>query len=35
VQDGAGSQFDPVAAELFVGAWADGWDTWQRAAAVS
>jgi hypothetical protein len=35
VQDSAGSQFDPVAAELFVGAWADGWDTWQRAAAVS
>jgi hypothetical protein len=35
VQDGAGSQFDPVAAELFVDAWADGWDTWQRAAAAS
>ena len=33
VQEGAGSQFDPVAAELFVDAWADGWDTWQRAAA--
>jgi HD-GYP domain-containing protein (c-di-GMP phosphodiesterase class II) len=35
VQDGAGTQFDPVAAELFVEAWADGWDTWQRAAAAS
>jgi HD-GYP domain-containing protein (c-di-GMP phosphodiesterase class II) len=33
VQDGAGTQFDPVAAELFVHAWADGWDTWQRAAS--
>jgi HD-GYP domain-containing protein (c-di-GMP phosphodiesterase class II) len=33
VQDGAGSQFDPVAAELFVEAWSEGWDTWQRAAA--
>ena len=29
----AGTQFDPVAAELFVGAWADGWDTWRAAAA--
>jgi HD-GYP domain-containing protein (c-di-GMP phosphodiesterase class II) len=35
VQDGAGTQFDPVAAELFVDAWADGWDTWQRAATAS
>ena len=35
VQEGAGSQFDPVAAELFVDAWADGWDTWHRAAAAS
>jgi HD-GYP domain-containing protein (c-di-GMP phosphodiesterase class II) len=35
VQEGAGTQFDPVAAELFVEAWADGWDTWQRAAAAS
>jgi HD-GYP domain-containing protein (c-di-GMP phosphodiesterase class II) len=35
VEDGAGSQFDPVAAELFVEAWAEGWDTWQRAAAAS
>jgi HD-GYP domain-containing protein (c-di-GMP phosphodiesterase class II) len=33
VQEGAGTQFDPVAAELFVRAWADGWDTWQRAAS--
>jgi hypothetical protein len=32
---GAGAQFDPVAAELFVEAWADGWDVWQRAAAAS
>ena len=31
VERGAGTQFDPVAAELFVEAWADGWDTWQRA----
>lgn len=33
VEDGAGTQFDPVAAELFVTAWAEGWDTWQRAAS--
>jgi len=33
VEDCAGSQFDPVAAELFVEAWADGWDTWHAAAA--
>jgi HD-GYP domain-containing protein (c-di-GMP phosphodiesterase class II) len=33
VQDGAGTQFDPVAAGVFVDAWADGWDTWQRAAS--
>jgi putative two-component system response regulator len=33
VADGAGTQFDPLAAELFVEAWADGWDTWQRAVA--
>ena len=33
VEDGAGSQFDPVAAELFVEAWADGWDTWHAAAS--
>ena len=35
VQAGAGTQFDPTAAEIFVEAWADGWDTWQRAAAAS
>jgi hypothetical protein len=35
VEAEAGTQFDPVAAELFVAAWADGWDTWQRAAAAS
>jgi len=33
VEDGAGTQFDPVAAGLFVESWADGWDTWQRAAS--
>jgi putative two-component system response regulator len=33
VEAEAGAQFDPVAAELFVEAWADGWDTWQRAEA--
>jgi HD-GYP domain-containing protein (c-di-GMP phosphodiesterase class II) len=33
VEDCAGSQFDPVAAELFVEAWAEGWDTWHAAAA--
>jgi HD-GYP domain-containing protein (c-di-GMP phosphodiesterase class II) len=33
VEDGAGKQFDPVAAELFVHAWADGWDTWRAAVA--
>jgi HD-GYP domain-containing protein (c-di-GMP phosphodiesterase class II) len=33
VQDGAGTQFDPVAAEIFVAAWAEGWNTWQRAAS--
>jgi HD-GYP domain-containing protein (c-di-GMP phosphodiesterase class II) len=33
VEHGAGTQFDPVAAELFVEAWAEGWDTWQRAVA--
>jgi HD-GYP domain-containing protein (c-di-GMP phosphodiesterase class II) len=33
VESGAGSQFDPVAAEFFVAAWAEGWDTWQRAQA--
>jgi HD-GYP domain-containing protein (c-di-GMP phosphodiesterase class II) len=33
VEKGAGAQFDPVAAELFVEAWAAGWDTWHAAAA--
>jgi HD-GYP domain-containing protein (c-di-GMP phosphodiesterase class II) len=33
VENGAGTQFDPVAAELFAGAWAAGWDTWHAAAA--
>jgi HD-GYP domain-containing protein (c-di-GMP phosphodiesterase class II) len=33
VENGAGTQFDPVAAELFAAAWADGWDTWQAAVA--
>jgi HD-GYP domain-containing protein (c-di-GMP phosphodiesterase class II) len=33
VERGAGTQFDPLAAELFVAVWADGWDTWQAAAA--
>jgi HD-GYP domain-containing protein (c-di-GMP phosphodiesterase class II) len=33
VEAGAGTQFDPVAAELFLEAWAYGWDTWQRAIA--
>jgi HD-GYP domain-containing protein (c-di-GMP phosphodiesterase class II) len=33
VEDCAGSQFDPVVAELFVEAWAEGWDTWHAAAA--
>ena len=31
VEAEAGAQFDPVAAELFVEAWADGWDIWQKA----
>ena len=33
VEDGAGTQFDPVAAKLFVEAWAHGWDTWHAAAS--
>jgi len=33
VEYGAGTQFDPVAAKLFVEAWVDGWNTWQHAAA--
>jgi HD-GYP domain-containing protein (c-di-GMP phosphodiesterase class II) len=35
VEDGAGTQFDPAAARLFVEIWAEGWDTWQRAATAS
>jgi HD-GYP domain-containing protein (c-di-GMP phosphodiesterase class II) len=33
VERGAGTQFDPHVAELFVDAWADGWDTWRSSAA--
>src|SRR5437764_1726969 len=33
VEEGAGTQFDPVAAELFVEAWAHGWDTWHASVA--
>jgi HD-GYP domain-containing protein (c-di-GMP phosphodiesterase class II) len=33
VEHGAGTQFDPIAAELFVETWAEGWDTWHAAAA--
>jgi len=33
VERGAGTQFDPHVAELFVDAWADGWDTWRAAVA--
>jgi HD-GYP domain-containing protein (c-di-GMP phosphodiesterase class II) len=33
VEQGAGTQFDPTAAEVFVEAWAEGWDTWHAAAA--
>jgi HD-GYP domain-containing protein (c-di-GMP phosphodiesterase class II) len=33
VERGAGTQFDPFVALLFVDAWADGWDTWHAAAA--
>lgn len=33
VEEGAGRQFDPVAAEVFVEAWADGWNTWHAAVA--
>jgi HD-GYP domain-containing protein (c-di-GMP phosphodiesterase class II) len=35
VERGAGTQFDPRVAELFVAAWAGGWDTWLPAAAAS
>ena len=33
VEHGAGTQFDPIAAELFLETWAEGWDTWHAAAA--
>lgn len=33
VERGAGSQFDPCAAELFVEAWTEGWDTWLAVAS--
>ena len=33
VEDGSGTQFDPVASELFVDAWAYGWDTCHAAIA--
>lgn len=33
VEHAAGTQFDPAAAEVFVEAWAAGWDTWHAAAA--
>jgi HD-GYP domain-containing protein (c-di-GMP phosphodiesterase class II) len=29
----AGTQFDPVVAELFVEVWAEGWDTWLAQAS--
>jgi HD-GYP domain-containing protein (c-di-GMP phosphodiesterase class II) len=32
VERGAGTQFDPQIAELFVATWAEGWDTWLAAA---
>jgi len=32
VERGAGTQFDPCIAELFVETWAAGWDTWLAAA---
>ena len=33
VERGAGTQFDPVVAELFVEIWAEGWDTWLARAS--
>ena len=33
VERGAGTQFDPVVAELFVEVWAEGWDTWLAQAS--
>jgi HD-GYP domain-containing protein (c-di-GMP phosphodiesterase class II) len=33
VERGAGTQFDPLVAELFVEVWAEGWDTWLARAS--
>jgi len=33
VERGAGTQFDPIVAELFVEVWAEGWDTWLARAS--
>ena len=33
VERGAGTQFDPRVAELFVDSWWSGWDTWLAAAS--
>jgi HD-GYP domain-containing protein (c-di-GMP phosphodiesterase class II) len=35
VRHGAGTQFDPLVAELFLEAWETGWDTWQLTAVAS
>jgi HD-GYP domain-containing protein (c-di-GMP phosphodiesterase class II) len=35
VERGAGTQFDPQVAAIFIDIWADGWDTWWPAAAAS
>lgn len=35
VESGAGTQFDPDVADLFLEVWADGWDTWRPAALAS
>src|SRR5579875_1041624 len=35
VKRGAGTQFDPRVAELFLDVWAGGWDTWLPAAAAA
>jgi HD-GYP domain-containing protein (c-di-GMP phosphodiesterase class II) len=33
VENGAGTQFDPLVAQAFLDAWAEGWDTWLAAAS--
>ena len=33
VERGAGTQFDPLVAELFVEIWVEGWDTWLARAS--